>query len=110
MSVEAIVRQVEASGVSIYVEGDCLLLRGRGARVTEDVRTLLREHRVEILELLRSRPATHVGKSGELVIPFDSDKRFHWWKARDLDELAERFRAARIAAGLPPDPTEGSDA
>jgi hypothetical protein len=104
MSVEAIVRQVEASGVSIHVEGDCLLLRGRGAPLAEHVRNALREHRVEILEILRSRPKPHVGRGGELVIPLECDERLRWWTARTDEEREARFRAARKAAGISPDP------
>jgi hypothetical protein len=79
MNAEEIVRQIRATGVSIHVDDDYLLLRGTGARLAEDFRTLLREHRVEILAFLRSgTPPPRIGTCGELVIPFDADERFQW--------------------------------
>jgi TubC N-terminal docking domain len=64
-----------------------------------------REAALRVVAEAQSTQATdpRVGPSGELAVPFAADARFHWWEGKTPEERAERFRAARIAAGLPLD-------
>ncbi|MSQ47310.1 MAG: hypothetical protein EXR78_02805 [Deltaproteobacteria bacterium] len=45
-------------------------------RITDDLRRQIRCCKTEVLALL-TRP--HLNARGELIIPFESDPRFHWW-------------------------------
>ena len=46
------------------------------APLPEDLQEALRQRKAEILALL-SRP--YINDRGELLIPFTSDPRYHWW-------------------------------
>lgn len=59
------------------------------APLPEDLRDALKQRKAEVLALL-SRP--YINDRGELIIPFSSDPRFHWWAggqsiAETLQEL-----------------------
>jgi hypothetical protein len=107
--VALLLAEAERVGLRVQVDGVQLVIRG--PRRAEPVARRLLEARAELLEHLRScARAPHAGSCGELVIPFHSDESFHWWKARDLEDLKARFRAVRIAAGLPAERWDGFDA
>ena len=56
-----------------------------------------------VVEEARARECIpRAGPTVELVVPFSADERFTWWEAGTPEETAQRFRVARIAAGLPP--------
>ena len=77
-------------GIVVRRHGDRLAVQPAG-RLYDDDRAALRTHRDELLEIL-CRP--HTGPCGELVIPFESEDRFCWWKTR-----AARIHPARGARG-----------
>ncbi|SRR5712692_6117453 len=47
------------------------------APLPEELREELRQRKAEVLALLNPRP--YINQRGELIIPFDSDPRYHWW-------------------------------
>ena len=47
------------------------------SKLPEDLREALRQCKAEVLALL-TKP--YVNDRGELIIPFDCDPRYHWWK------------------------------
>jgi len=45
-------------------------------RLTDDLRQYIRQCKSEVVNLL-TRP--YLNAKGELIIPFTSDRRYHWW-------------------------------
>jgi hypothetical protein len=45
-------------------------------RITDDLRQYIRQCKAEVVALL-TRP--HISARGELIIPCNSDRRYHWW-------------------------------
>ena len=45
-------------------------------KLTDDLRAEIRQQKDEMLALL-TRP--HINSRGELIVPFNSDPRYHWW-------------------------------
>jgi hypothetical protein len=45
-------------------------------RITDDLRQHIRQCKAEVLALLIH---PHINVRGELIVPFDSDLKYHWW-------------------------------
>jgi hypothetical protein len=66
------------------------------SRLTPELRESLKQHTAAIVAVL-TRP--HINARGELIIPFASDLRYHWWAGgqsiyqtlRELDAPPEVF-------------------
>ncbi len=50
------------------------------APLSEDLQEQLRQRKAEIVALLEEKARPHLTSAGELIIPFNSDPRYHWWK------------------------------
>jgi hypothetical protein len=48
------------------------------SKLTEELRSELKQRKPEILALL-SQPLPYITSRGELIIPFASDRRYHYW-------------------------------
>ncbi len=72
-------------GYRVSLRGDSLSLIycGNGEPPVEKVKPLLAELKAQKAEaiayLRRSLPRPYLETDGNLVIPFESDGRFHWW-------------------------------
>ncbi|NOT55859.1 MAG: hypothetical protein HOP18_14770 [Deltaproteobacteria bacterium] len=64
------------------------------APLPDELREELRHHKAEVLALL-TRP--HINVRGELIIPFESDPRFHWWNG------GQSIHVTLIELGASPD-------
>lgn len=62
--------------------------------ITDELRQHIRQCKSEVLELL-NRP--HINERGELIIPFSSDPRYHWWAG------GQSIRATLLELGAPPE-------
>ena len=47
------------------------------SKLPQELREQLRQCKGEVLALLNPRP--YINDRGELIIPFASDPRYHWW-------------------------------
>jgi hypothetical protein len=103
MIVASILTELRANGAVLVPIGERLRIEAPIGVLTPELKERLRRHKVELLAFLGGEHRPSVGRYGELVIPLDCPERFQWWKATGPEILRERFRAARIAAGLPPD-------
>jgi hypothetical protein len=50
-------------------------------RITDDLRQHIRQRKNEVVALL-TRP--HISARGELIIPLNSDPKYHWWAGGQL--------------------------
>ena len=72
-------------------------------RLTDPLREQIRQRKAEVLSLL-IRP--YINALGELVIPFTTDPRYHWWKpggqsiAQTLGELNAPAEVWRRYVGM----------
>jgi hypothetical protein len=73
--------------------GDKLEIR-LASRLTPELRAELRQRKAEVLAL-HTRP--HINPQGELILPFTSDPKYHWWAGGQ--SILETLREL----GAPPD-------
>ena len=81
---QELITEIEKAGVSIGLDTDCATLRieaPKGA-LTDQIKNKLAEYKPDIVRILKDiQVANHpyINEQGVLVIPFESDPRFHWW-------------------------------
>ena len=81
-----IINKLEDYGVEMNLNGDEIKYSYPKAKpypayLMKDVK----KFKQEIIMALKKRPfpmlvLPHISKNGDLIIPFNSDKKFHWWK------------------------------
>jgi len=79
-----ILADLKALGYSITLEGENIRLRyvGIGEQPTEaqPFIQMLKDHKAEAVEYLKqAQPLPYLDLDGSVVIPFNSDPRFHYW-------------------------------
>ena len=72
---DRILTEAKAIGVTIKPEGDLLAIAPAG-KVSPAMLADIRQHKPELL----ARLTLPHWRAGRLVIPFTSDRRFHWWE------------------------------
>ncbi len=79
------------------------------ALLTDDVRRLIADNREALVRELEASeaglPMPYINDSGDLVIPFDSPRRYHWWAGGQSVGETLRELCNRHEPGLPPDAT-----
>lgn len=85
MNAIQIISQLDDYGVEMTPNGDKIkFLFDKTNPPPKDLIEAAREHKLEIIAELniRIRGASaepYIMKNGDLCIPFNSDKKFHWW-------------------------------
>jgi hypothetical protein len=93
-----ILTELKALGYSIILEGENIRLRylGMGAQPAEAAPLIreLKEKKAEAVAYLKeTRPLPYFDLDGSVVIPFDSDPKYHWWHFGQLpSETAKEVR------------------
>lgn len=77
MSTDEILTRADQHGVRLTLQGDQLRIEADTPPPAEWL-AALRQHKAEIIARLRPRP--YFTRDGTLVIPFNSDPKYHWWK------------------------------
>lgn len=80
-----LMEECKARGISLRSgEEGTLRVSPPPERLPHDLCEALRRHKAEILIVLArqssARPAPYINDQDELIIPFESDPRYHWWK------------------------------
>lgn len=67
------------------------------APLPEELRQQLKRCKNEVLGLLEEGVRPYLTPAGKLIIPFDSDPRYHWWKLG-----SQSIRATLVELEAPP--------
>ena len=78
MSIEALITRCRRMGIKLAPGPGGKLRVSPADRLPEDLREELKCHKTEVLALL-GRP--YLNAHGELIIPFESDPKYHYWKS-----------------------------
>ena len=87
MTAPKIIDAVQRGGGFLLLEGDNVRAKAPPA-VLEAFRSLLREHKGEILDELRRRASPRIDAYGDLVIPFGASPESMWWTSEGRSLLA----------------------
>jgi len=107
---QELITEIEKVGASIGLDTDCATLRieaPKGA-LTDQIKDKLAEHKQEIVRILKDIQETnkpYIDKYGVLVIPFDSEPKYHWWAGGQtiLETLQELNASPEVIAMYGPD-------
>ena len=96
---QELIAEIEKVGASISLDTDCATLRieaPKGA-LTDQIKDKLAEHKQEILRRLKDIRAAnqpHINERGVLVIPFESERKYHWWAGgQSIIETLQELKA-----------------
>ncbi len=83
-SAQELITEIEKMGVSIGLDTDGVTLRIEAPKgtLTDDMKSALTVHKKDIVQTLKdTREAyqPYINEQDVLIIPFDSEPRFHWW-------------------------------
>ena len=80
--VQELIREIEKVGGSVQLKDGGLRIEAPKGTLTDDMKSALTVHKQDILQTLRNIRETnrpYIDEQGVLVVPFDSEPRFHWW-------------------------------
>mgnify|MGYP006928325334 CR=1 FL=1 len=80
MNATGLLEELQERGFKIRVEGDRLHCLGTKEPLNPELLQKLKEFKLKIIDLLKERPKPFYQPNGGLVIPFDSDPKYHYWK------------------------------
>ena len=109
MRPRALLDDLRRRGFTLWLEDDKIRFRGTREPLTHDLLAGLKSNKPDLVQILagessesciplmgyKSNP--YITQTGDLVIPFDSDPKYHWWKPGSLrsweirDELKKRL-------------------
>jgi len=85
--IDRIVAEIHSLGASIHTDGERLALT-RASRIPPQLIEDVRQHKPELL----ARLGKPYWRGNVIVIPFDSNPRFHWWRGgQALSETRREF-------------------
>jgi hypothetical protein len=76
MTAVELLADLQRQGFSLIPLPERRLIVRPADRLTDSLREQIRQHKAAVLVLL-TQP--HINPQGELIIPFNSDRRYHWW-------------------------------
>lgn len=82
MSLDSYISGLVAKGITLSLDQNQLKLEYPPGILTDQIRQYLKNNKQAIIDRLRekdNKPIPHISKKGDLIIPFDSDPKFHWW-------------------------------
>ena len=94
MNATGLLEELRARGFQVRIEGDRLYCRGTKEPLNPKLLGKLKEFKPKIIDLLnKERPEPFFQPSGGLVIPFDSDPKYHYWKSggMKLKDIEKEF-------------------
>ncbi len=95
--VREFLERVKGRGVHLQANGDRIHISWPEKTPDPEIRQAIIERKPEILEALKEiQPKPYLTKSGDLVIQFDSDPRYHWWKPGSLRSWEVREGLKRL--------------
>ena len=102
---QEIIRKIEQVGHISVVNGTKLKVKVPPGYLTEEDKQTLRERKREIIYHLKDRARPYLDEQGVLVIPFDSDPRYHWWAGGQhvLETLRELNAPPKVLVRYRPD-------
>lgn len=77
--VSALLARCRELGAEFFPQPDGKLKVRAPAPLPEDLCEELQQRKAEVLAFL-TNPRPYINDRGELIIPFDADPRYHWWK------------------------------
>ena len=87
-------REFLRRGFQFQVMEDRLDVKGTIEPLTPELIDLLKEHKLEIVALVAEwqKGGPFLQPNGNLVIPFNTDSRYHWWNGGiPLSEIKREF-------------------
>jgi len=87
MTLQQLFSDLDRFGIQIAVEDGELRCRGKGEPMPATLMGELKEQKEAVIHYLEESHANpdsglpYLNKSDDLVIPFNSDKRYHWWRS-----------------------------
>ena len=101
---QELIRKIEKAGGSVRLkDGDRLRIEAPRGSLTSEIKDALTLSKKEIIKELKdtqeaNRP--YIDKQGVLVVPFDSEPRYHWWAGGQsvLETLRELKASLEIIA------------
>jgi len=82
MSLDSYMSALVTKGITLSLYKNQLKLEYAPGILTDQIRQYLKDNKQAIIDRLREKDnklLPHFGKNGDLIIPFDSDSKFHWW-------------------------------
>ncbi|MBT3511057.1 MAG: hypothetical protein HN472_16125 [Nitrospina sp.] len=86
--------ELRESGFQVWIEGDRLRCRGTKEPLNPEILGKLKAFKPKIIDSLnKERPEPFFQPNGSLVIPFDSDPKYHYWKTggMKLKDIGKEF-------------------
>ncbi len=102
-TVSDLIARLNGMGYAIYLDGDKVKFRYIGeGEPSSDARPLLaalREHKQEVMSILKGAlPRPYLEADWGLVIPFGSDRLYHWWAGgQSISETINEIKGAANA-------------
>jgi len=94
MNVGTFLEELRERGFQVRIEGDRLHCRGTKEPLNSELLGKLKEFKPKIIDLLNEEhPEPFFQPNGNLVIPFDSDPKYHYWKSggMKLKDIEKEF-------------------
>ena len=80
MNAVELLETLRATGSTIEVRGQALVIEAPAGAINEQLKGLLREYKPDLIALLSAeRPKPFIDGNGTLHTPLASDPRYHWW-------------------------------
>jgi len=95
MRPRALLDALRRRGFTLWLENDKIRFEGTREPLTPDQLAELKSNKPDLIRILADEsPAPYTTQFGDLVIPFDSDPRYHWWKpgSRRSWEIREELK------------------
>ena len=73
-------------GFTLWLDNDNIRFRGTREPLTTELLAEMKSNKPDLIRILadESPPKPYLNQLGDLVIPFESDPRYHWWKPGGL--------------------------
>ena len=88
MSAKDVLEIARNRGIKLRVKDENIVYKCPPGAMDTELRSLIAKHKDELIEMLRLKP--FIDDQGRLIIPFDSDPRYHWWSCGQ--PIAETLR------------------
>ena len=97
--VRELIREIEKVGGSVsLIENGGLRIEAPKGTLTDDMKSALTVHKQDILQTLKNIQTAnqpYINERGVLVIPFDSEPKYHWWAGgQTIIETLQELNAA----------------
>ncbi len=95
MSIHELLGRIENMGGEVWVDSDLLKFKIPNQYCTAELMEQLKKSKFEIIHTIKERqPKPYLASNGDLVIPFDCDQKYHWWKpgSMKIKEIREELQ------------------